>query len=136
MNPIQRALITDYLNTIVGEDFDLSHNGCNVQVAKIFDIILKTDYHEKIYGNFTDIKDGIKKAKKLCGFRTVKEALQKHCELTDEIQDLCIVLEEHKGYQCSSIIISGHGLTELDNKWFMRPVSEIQYSSIYKFKEL
>lgn len=135
-----RAEMTDYINSLVGQEMIYGENDCNMVCLKITDILKGTDYYDKMYQKYTDIKSGFTQSKKLIKFGSGEQFFDEHYKITDIVDDGCFVVmvrEEgkRKVFHCS-VVISGYALTVGDdNKYKTVPVCSVPFDTLYKIKD-
>ncbi len=48
---LKTRLITDYINSLIGQEFVQGENDCNLIACKIIDILAGTDLYNSLYKN-------------------------------------------------------------------------------------
>ncbi|EAM1281482.1 hypothetical protein OGT86_000327 [Salmonella enterica] len=136
---VKTRLITDYINSLIGQSRVFGENDCNLVACKIIDILAGSDIYTKLYQNYDSLEDGLKKAKELCGYSSVLQPIKEHFTLVDgELENGDLLVTEHKlgrrKYYSVALYFSGYVLiADEDDIWVTRPVYEIEYESVYRF---
>ncbi|ENS3213690.1 hypothetical protein ACEZ6F_000158 [Salmonella enterica] len=136
---VKTRLITDYINSLIGQPRVFGENDCNLVACKIIDILAGSDIYTKLYQNYDSLEDGLKKAKELCGYSSVLQPIKEHFTLVDgELENGDLLVTEHKlgrrKYYSVALYFSGYVLiADEDDIWVTRPVCEIEYESVYRF---
>ncbi|EHI3273289.1 hypothetical protein J9089_003262 [Salmonella enterica] len=135
---IKTRLITDYINSLIGQPRVFGENDCNLVACKIIDIHAGSDLYEKLYQKYDSIEDGVKKAKELCGYSHILQPIKEKFKLVEELEDGDLLVTEHKlgrrKYYSVALYFSGYVLIADENDiWVTRPVYEIDYESAYRF---
>ncbi|WP_255425968.1 DUF6950 family protein [Providencia sp. JUb39] len=136
---IKTRLITDFINSLIGQPRVYGENDCNIVACKIIDILTGSDLFSKLYQHYNSLEDGLKKSKDLCGYSHVLQPIKENFNLVnDELEDGDLLVTEHKlgrrKYYSVSIYFSGYCLTTNENDvWVTCPVYEIEYENVYRF---
>lgn len=136
---IKTRLITDFINSLIGQPRIFGENDCNIIACKIIDICSGSDLYSKLYKNYDSIEDGLKKSKDLCGYSNVLQPIKSNFNLvTDELKDGDLLVTEEKlgrrKYYSVSIYFSGYALVLDENEcWATRPIYEVDYENVYRF---
>lgn len=135
---IKTRLITDYINSLVGQPRVYGENDCNILCCKIIDICAGTDLFNSLYQQYDSIADGLKKCKPLTGYSNVLQPLKEKFSLVEgELQDGDLLLTEHKlgnrKYYSVSPYFSGYGLVADGDIWRPAPIHEIEFNCAYRF---
>ncbi|SQJ86534.1 Uncharacterised protein [Escherichia coli] len=131
-------LITDYINSLIGQEFVQGENDCNLIACKIIDILAGTDLYNSLYKKYSTKEEGLKICKELSGYSNILQPIKKHFKLvTDDLQDGDLLVTAHKlgNRKYYSVVphYSGYGLVEEDGIWMTIPVSDIEYEQVYRF---
>lgn len=136
---IKTRLITDFINSLVGNPFIQGENDCNLVACKIIDILTGSDLHQKLYKKYSTKEEGLKNAKELCGYSNILQPIKEKFNLVDgELENGDLLVTEHKlgrrKYYSVAPYFSGYALTtNEDGIWVTRPVYEIDYEHVYRF---
>ncbi|EMW0060147.1 hypothetical protein ABIV32_001559 [Salmonella enterica subsp. enterica] len=136
---IKTRLITDFINSLIGQPRVFGENDCNLVACKIIDIHAGSDLYNKLYQKYDSIEDGVKKSKDLCGYSHILQPIKEKFNLVeDELEDGDLLVTEHKlgrrKYYSVALYFSGYVLiADDDDIWVTRPVYEIEYDSAYRF---
>ncbi|EDQ0980172.1 hypothetical protein GRG99_002418 [Salmonella enterica subsp. enterica serovar Virchow] len=136
---IKTRLITDFINSLIGQPRVFGENDCNLVACKIIDILAGSDLYTKLYKNYDSIEDGVKKSKDLCGYSHILQPIKENFKEVDgELKDGDLLVTEHKlgrrKYYSVAVYFSGYVLVaDEDDIWLTRPVYEIEYEHAYRF---
>lgn len=137
----KRQLITDFINSIIAQDRIYGENDCNLIACKIIDIMKGTSLYDSLHGKYDSIADGLKKSTELSGYRNILEPIKKYCVLVEDgsLKDNDLLLTEHKlgnrKYFSVTPYFNGYGLVADDDIWMPKQIDEINFTSVYRFKE-
>lgn len=135
-----RQKITDYINSLIGKERVYGDNDCNLVACKIIDILTGSILFDKLHHNYDSIADGLKKSRDLTGYRNILEPIKEQFTLIEDgsLEDGDLLLTKHKlgtrVYYSVSPYFSGYGLVAEDDHWMPKPISEIEFTEIYRFK--
>ncbi len=65
---LKTRLITDYINSLIGQEFVQGENDCNLIACKIIDILAGTDLYNSLYKKYSTKEEGLKICKELSGY--------------------------------------------------------------------
>ncbi|EEZ1009334.1 hypothetical protein E8834_003159 [Escherichia coli] len=138
LNMLKTRLITDYINSLVGQEFVQGENDCNLIACKIIDILAGTDLYNSLYKKYSTKEEGLKVCKELSGYTNILQPIKEHFKLvTDDLQDGDLLIRDHKlgnrKYYSVTPYYSGYGLVTEDGIWTTKPIYEIDYNDAYRF---
>ncbi|MDA6737881.1 hypothetical protein OSL26_22160, partial [Escherichia coli] len=55
---LKTRLITDYINSLIGQEFVQGENDCNLIACKIIDILAGTDLYNSLYKKYSTKEEG------------------------------------------------------------------------------
>lgn len=94
---LKTRLITDYINSLIGQEFVQGENDCNLIACKIIDILADTDLYNSLYKKYSTKEEGLKICKELSGYSNILQPIKKHFKLvTDDLQDGDLLVTAHK----------------------------------------
>ncbi|EPJ2380187.1 DUF6950 family protein [Escherichia coli] len=89
--------MTDYINSLIGQEFVQGENDCNLIACKIIDILAGTDLYNSLYKKYSTKEEGLKICKELSGYSNILQPIKKHFKLvTDDLQDGDLLVTAHK----------------------------------------
>ncbi|OAT17084.1 hypothetical protein M977_04330 [Buttiauxella gaviniae ATCC 51604] len=135
----KQAKITDYINEQIGQPIVYGENDCNLLCLKMVDIETGSDHFNKLVNQYTSVKEGLTKAKKIIGYSNALEIIKDNYEQTDDFSDGCLLVKEHKEGARKvfhvSVVYSGWALT-MDNGFYKNiPAVQADYDSIWRIKK-
>lgn len=135
---LKTRLITDYINSLVGQSFVQGENDCNIIACKIIDILAGTDLFNSLYKKYSTKEEGLKVCKELTGYTNILQPIKKNFKLvTDELQDGDLLVKAHhlgrRTYYSVVPHYSGYGLVTENNIWVTKPIYEVDYEYAYRF---
>lgn len=138
---IKQALITDFINETVGNQFEYGKYDCNLQLLKLIDILTGSDLYSKLHNQYTDPKSGFAKSKKEIGFANTQSCVEHYFtrEETPSFDNGTILISEQKNRNKKTvhvaIVYSGYALAVNSNDVYqMIPVSLIDFDSTWRIK--
>ncbi|PVO50887.1 hypothetical protein C4743_06095 [Salmonella enterica subsp. enterica serovar Newport] len=135
---IKTRLITDFINSLIGQPRVYGENDCNLIACKIIDIHTGSDLFQKLHKNYDSIADGLKKSKTLCGYSNILQPIKENfIPVEGELEDGDLLVTEHKlgnrKYYSVSPYFSGYVLIAENDVWVARPVFETNFDFAYRF---
>lgn len=76
-------MITEYLSSLLNEEFKYGTNDCHVVAFNVIDIILSTEYHLELVGKYKTAIGGFKHLAKKGTFKNIHDI----CEQLGELQE-------------------------------------------------
>ncbi|MEZ7211450.1 hypothetical protein HN028_14310 [Pantoea ananatis] len=129
------AELSNLINRYSFKEHIIGQNDCNIFLTEYIDLLNGTDYKSKVINQYSTIPEGLRKTKKLTGFKDILDACEKYFVPSDVIQDGSVIISKrtlkNKDFYSASIVFGNQALIEEQNIYKPKNVSEIEYEFIF-----